>query len=391
MDAEVIQTKYEELDAIARRFAQQAQANRTLHQRVQRDVGALRSGGWEGRGSAAFFAEMEQKVFPIMARLTEALAAAQATTLQVKAIIQQAEEEAASVFRGEYAYQPALPSATPTIDGIGAAGNRSGGTAAGPAIAQVAPYDYALMSQAAYANGGELPPALRDRGWKVLRGGETDTGYFGVAYVNDLTREVVIAHRGTNPDLSDVAEGLAVVNPMTGAMVRLSRPLARKIGINADGSDFDDDAMIAIGRAPDQYAESRPFVQSVQTQMEASGRADYLVTHTGHSLGGALADLHAAGAGQRAITFDNPGTQEILAHLRRSYDKTQHITYQSHPNLVNQTNTQAGYSISIKLNTDSKVFGVLPDLLHDHSLDNMVYAMDPRTGRPYRESTPIPH
>lgn len=51
MAAEVVQTKYEELDAIARRFAQQAQTNRALQQQVQRGVDALRNGGWEGRGA----------------------------------------------------------------------------------------------------------------------------------------------------------------------------------------------------------------------------------------------------------------------------------------------------------------------------------------------------
>lgn len=100
MGAEVVQTKYEELDAIARRFAQQAQANRALQQQVQRGVAALRNGGWEGRGAAAFFGEMEQRVFPVMARLTNALAEAQVTTLVIKDLIRQAEEEAANALRG---------------------------------------------------------------------------------------------------------------------------------------------------------------------------------------------------------------------------------------------------------------------------------------------------
>lgn len=105
MSAEVIQSKYEELETIACRFGQQAQATRELQRRVRRGAGALRNGGWEGRGSAAFTGEMEQKIFPAMQRLMEALAEAQATTLQVKAIIQKAEEEAASVFREPGAQQ----------------------------------------------------------------------------------------------------------------------------------------------------------------------------------------------------------------------------------------------------------------------------------------------
>ncbi|MBX3010474.1 MAG: WXG100 family type VII secretion target [Caldilineaceae bacterium] len=105
MGAEIVQTDYDELAAIARRFAQQAQANRALHARVQRNVSALRQGGWQGKGSAAFFGEMDQSVFPVLQRLSDALTAAQSTTLQIEALIRQAEEEAASVFRGEYSGQ----------------------------------------------------------------------------------------------------------------------------------------------------------------------------------------------------------------------------------------------------------------------------------------------
>jgi WXG100 family type VII secretion target len=105
MSAEIIQSKYEELENIARRFGQQAQATRTLQRQVQRNAGALRNGGWTGRGAAAFTGEMEQKLFPAMQRLSDALAEAQTTTLQVKEIIQKAEEEAASVFREPGAQQ----------------------------------------------------------------------------------------------------------------------------------------------------------------------------------------------------------------------------------------------------------------------------------------------
>lgn len=379
MSAEVIQSKYEELEKIARRFEQQAQATRALQQRVQRSAGALRNGGWVGRGSAAFTGEMEQKLFPGLHRLFEALTTAQSATVEIAQLIREAEEEAASVFRGDYSKTPGEANARLRVD------------SAAPSIAKVAPYEYALLSQAAYSEDGALPAALQAKGWRILRGAETNTGYFGMAYVNDRTGEVAIAHRGTNPDGGDLVDGLAAINSPLLATTGVGREVFRRIGINRDGSDIDDDAMIAMGKAPDQYRESQPFVQRVLAEMKATGRGDYQVTHTGHSLGGALADLHAANRGQQAITFDNPGTREILQDLRQGYDKTKHISYQSHPNLVNQTNTPAGFSIDIKLNTESKIWGVIPDLLHDHSIDNMVSAIDPTTGRPYRESMPIPH
>jgi WXG100 family type VII secretion target len=101
MSAPIVQSDYEAMDAIARRFQQQNQRAAALKQRVDRGVTALRSGGWQGEGSAAFVREMESEVNPATQRLIDALAEAQQVTLQVKALIRQAEEEAASVFRGE--------------------------------------------------------------------------------------------------------------------------------------------------------------------------------------------------------------------------------------------------------------------------------------------------
>jgi WXG100 family type VII secretion target len=100
MSDAVVQAKYEELDALARRFGQRAQANQELQRRIRRNVDALRNGGWQGRGSAAFLGEMDGKIFPGLKRLGEALEKARSTTLELKAILQQAEEEAARVFQG---------------------------------------------------------------------------------------------------------------------------------------------------------------------------------------------------------------------------------------------------------------------------------------------------
>ncbi len=100
MGADIIQVKYDELEAIARRFGQSAQAQVALEQRMRRGVQGLQDGGWEGRGSAAFYAEMSEKVFPAMQRLVDALRAAQKVTLQICQVFQAAEEDAARPFRG---------------------------------------------------------------------------------------------------------------------------------------------------------------------------------------------------------------------------------------------------------------------------------------------------
>jgi len=100
MSADIIQAKYDELENIARCFTAQAESQTALTRRLEQNVQALRQGGWVGQGANAFFAEMDGKIFPTMQRLVSALEQAQTVTLQVKEVIQQAEEEAAEPFKG---------------------------------------------------------------------------------------------------------------------------------------------------------------------------------------------------------------------------------------------------------------------------------------------------
>ena len=99
MTADIIQAQYEQLDKIASRFRSEAENNAALLQQVAQGVQGLQ-GGWEGKGSAAFFAEMETTTNPGLQRLINALDEAQSATLKIKQIIQQAEEEASVPFGG---------------------------------------------------------------------------------------------------------------------------------------------------------------------------------------------------------------------------------------------------------------------------------------------------
>jgi WXG100 family type VII secretion target len=100
MSVDTTQAKYDELDQISRRFADQAQASGDMHKQVQRAVQSLQKGGWEGQGAAAFFAEMDGQIFPALKRLTAALEQAQSVTVEVKDILQKADEEASQPFKG---------------------------------------------------------------------------------------------------------------------------------------------------------------------------------------------------------------------------------------------------------------------------------------------------
>lgn len=182
--------------------------------------------------------------------------------------------------------------------------------------------------------------------------------HYSVALINHNTGEVVIAHRGTDADWGDLAEPAAMIgNP-------ISTQIAKFFGIdlNPDGSDLDDDAVLAFGGVPAQFYDSRAFVDQVQKQMEQQGYGHYEFLHTGHSLGAFLADMHAAENDEshhRSITFDNPGARESLATLGVTYDPANHLSYQSHRNRINSINTQAGQEISIRLRTESDKFGII--------------------------------
>jgi len=68
-------------------------------QRVRSSMGQLENGGWIGRGSQAFFSEMDGKVLPASNRLQQALGEASRSVKEIAQTIRQAEEEASAVFR----------------------------------------------------------------------------------------------------------------------------------------------------------------------------------------------------------------------------------------------------------------------------------------------------
>lgn len=71
----------------------------------------MQAGGWEGRGAAAFFGEMERTVLPSMQRLAAALHRSQTVTRQISHLLHGAEEETSRPFRGEGGSAPASAAA----------------------------------------------------------------------------------------------------------------------------------------------------------------------------------------------------------------------------------------------------------------------------------------
>lgn len=100
MTAPIVQSRYDELDQAAARFAQAAERGAELERRLQGAFRPLQEGGWIGRGADAFESTMQGEIFPACGRLIAALEAAREVTLQIRSILAGAEEEAAAVFQG---------------------------------------------------------------------------------------------------------------------------------------------------------------------------------------------------------------------------------------------------------------------------------------------------
>ena len=98
MPADEIRADYDQLAQVSSRFQNQSQATQEMIQSVRSSMDELK-GGWEGRGSNAFFSEMQGEVLPAVNRLRQAMQEASRITRQIAQTVKQAEEEASSPFK----------------------------------------------------------------------------------------------------------------------------------------------------------------------------------------------------------------------------------------------------------------------------------------------------
>lgn len=97
--AEKIQADYDQLGQVSGKFADQSGAIQQMLQSVRNSMSKLEDGGWIGRGSDAFFAEMNGEVLPAVNRLQQALDEASRAANEINQLVQQADDEASSPFR----------------------------------------------------------------------------------------------------------------------------------------------------------------------------------------------------------------------------------------------------------------------------------------------------
>ena len=94
-----VRADYEQLEQVSARMANQSKAIQDMLNMVRSRMDPLESGSWIGRGSNAFFSEMNGEVLPASQRLQQALEEAGQVTRQIAQTMKQAEEEAAAPFR----------------------------------------------------------------------------------------------------------------------------------------------------------------------------------------------------------------------------------------------------------------------------------------------------
>lgn len=157
-----IRVDYEAIEKIQTIFAREANAVTQLLQNVLRVQKQLQGGGWIGRGSDAFYAEMDEKINPAVRRLIEALTDASRTSKEIRAFMQEAEQEASSRFRND-ADRSAGSNATAGAgdksgsgNGAGSVSSPEGGASAGDGGTNSAATDSGLHSGLGQSGGNEI-------------------------------------------------------------------------------------------------------------------------------------------------------------------------------------------------------------------------------------------
>ena len=94
MPAPRIRANYDELAKVAQQLNGASQNQQQVVQSLKQQVDVLRGGDWEGKGSKAFYDEMDHALFPALNRLAQALGLAAQTTSKITAIMRRAEHDA---------------------------------------------------------------------------------------------------------------------------------------------------------------------------------------------------------------------------------------------------------------------------------------------------------
>ena len=170
MSAPLIRADFDSLAKISQIFGRHAAEIQQSNQRIQRQVDTLEGGDWIGKGANAFYREMGTEILPSLKRLSAALQVADRLTRQISKIMQDADPEAAALFRlglapGLGLGAPGAGLAAGATDGTGADGSPSLLRSILSAYKNSVPFNVASGVDTLLGITGTFTKALIKQGW----------------------------------------------------------------------------------------------------------------------------------------------------------------------------------------------------------------------------------
>jgi len=212
-------------------------------------------------------------------------------------------------------------------------------------------YEYAVLSKNVYNDikQGDIVN-INSEEWGVISTKRGNSGYFAALYRNDKTKQLVLAHRGTQ----------------------------------SFGSVMADLHGIILNQITSQHEAAYYFTKEA---VEEAKKSNVHLSTTGHSLGALLAELSVYWCHDKfnyedinAVTFESPGSREIiegkmfpnLVNNSIDLEKLDIVQYLSYPNIVNTWGHHIGtvYQIEPMLGNLGWVSGWYTK--QAHSISNIV-------------------
>jgi hypothetical protein len=213
-------------------------------------------------------------------------------------------------------------------------------------------YQLAKFEAAAYSHN---PNKYQTDVWKLVSDSDqlhkSDWGYFGAVYINEQSKEIIIANSGTNFDF---------LSP-----IDLFKDLL---------SDY----QIARGQVPKQFTNAaKEFVNLTLSSLVQKGidLSDFKIVSTGHSLGAVLSDLVAIelasqGYQTESITFDSLGSYSVIKNYLTELNNNKLLSYTA----LQDVHLEVYNAAPHYLNTYDQHLGEVYQVEWPHQLNSLSWA-----------------